>query len=290
MCSWFQYVRVVFEKQYTNRERIMCVDNDVERGVSNCICIPGVAINYVAGEIKACQEIHEKQKLKFEWSSEYKMYFQRKERDDWNAEIFDFKKQGVSKIEDAEFCERDVTEYTYIKMRNLDNKTVSRKEFIKLRRHLMTRGKRMFEVELYTTFASAYRVQHSFKDYVNALFRFFFFLHPDEGMQIIKQNMEIYQDDSFRQYNRELLSDYKTMIMALSQETQGRRGNMNELLKIIQIFLGVNLLTFYIEFKSEYCGDFKDIKDLITNKANDIVKWGSSGNVCVIETIMKELE
>lgn len=74
------YIRTLFEEKYSKKENpFRCVIESVNNGKSRCICIPCVAVNYIAHQMKFCTKTPAGFNIwDMEWNSEYETYFIKK--------------------------------------------------------------------------------------------------------------------------------------------------------------------------------------------------------------------
>lgn len=294
MCSWWIYIRGMFEEPYRIKGNYFeCVRKDVENGNSSCICIPAVAVNYIAGEIKFWEKENNTQLTwRLAWEPYRKIYLVEKDDCDWNSRLYDISDQGKSCIGDAEICSEDITDYVYIKLRDFSGATESADNSRKYLYQMKGSEQSKIEIEIYTILARDFRTAFLMKEYIDKLFRFLFFLHPYEGLKVIERSMKQCDDRDLKRYNKKILDDYQKLIADLKKIYDSRTGvnlDINKMLTMVGAFVGVKILSVYVDLKeSEQYGDIRTANEMFQEKVNDTLKLGALGNASRINKIMNE--
>lgn len=76
MDNLLEYARFTFEEKYCSDKKFKCVKSEVEDAFCKCICIPGIAFNYIINAIKYCYQefAGDADKTNIIWNEEYKVY------------------------------------------------------------------------------------------------------------------------------------------------------------------------------------------------------------------------
>lgn len=293
MYSWWMYIRAMFEEQYIlEKNPFECIVEEVRNGYGRCICIPCVAVNYIANEIKFWEKATNKNlSWGFIWEEEHKIYLVKRESEDWNKDIYDIRAQGKTLIDNAELCLIEPTGYSYIKVRDQEILQEVFEDPSKILCILLTDvGECKTEIEIYTTVARDFRNEFSMEEYIDRLFRLTFFFHPLEGLKVIERNMKESDSKDLKKYNERLLEDYQKLINGLERLNESNdRVNPLKILEQIGEFVGGNILTIYIYLKeSDRYGDIKTAHELFQKKMNDTIKLGSLGRDSRINRIKRK--
>lgn len=294
MYSWWMYIRAMFEEQYKLEENpFECIIENVRKGYGRCICIPCVAINYIANEIKFWEKATNKNlSWGFIWEEDHKIYLVKRDSEDWNKDIYDITIQGKTLIDDAEICLIEPTGYSYIKIRDQE---ILQEVFEEPRKILclllMDVGECKTEIEIYTAMARDFRNIFSMEEYIDKLFRFLFFLHPLEGLKVMERNMKESESEDLKKYNERLLDDYQKLINGLERINESNdRENSIKILEQIGKFVGANISMIYNIYlkESDRYGDIRIANELFQKKMNDTIKLGSLGRDSRINKIKRK--
>lgn len=274
------YIRTLFEQDYAREEnRFECVINSVKRGSSRCICIPGVAINYIANEMKFCTKTPEcPNTWALGWDSENEAYFVIKNSADWNMGIPDLQKDEKDNSFDrnAEFCTETINGYTYIKIRKYDNIVSSIINPKMLFFELEGEINRKILLEFFILLTREFRTEMDMKDYVKMLFRFSFFLHPFSGIKILEQG-----DMCCKKFNYALLTEYWQMINKFKKQDLSSL----ERIKVVGDFIGADISMLYETLKdSNLQGDIRGINEFFQEQENITKKIANDSR---LKNIMK---
>lgn len=216
------YIRAMFEEKYTKKENFFrCVKiNDNKKG---CICIPGVAVNYIANQVK----FQTKMPLysttwEVEWNSECEAYFIKKDNNDWNMGIPDLQKDIDKNNKSIElfgeknkFCPASPNGYTYIQIRefkNLDPKINMKNLYLNLKGDENSKIITRFFIIL----ARDFRTEMDMNDYTNMLFRFSFFIYPHSGLNALEKNYNVGDDiahQNHQDFDANVLTAYRKMVV-----------------------------------------------------------------------------
>ena len=279
MYNWWMYIRAMFEEGYALDKNSFECTGDNEYG--KCICIPCVAINYIANEIKFWEkQTNKKLTYGFIWEEGHKIYLVKRESSDWNKDIYDMKNQGNTEIDDANLCTINQTDFSYVKIR--DYKELQ-KSFVEpgniLYPHLISVGEGKIEIEIYTITARDFRNEFLMEEYLSKLFRFLFFLHPLDGLKTLDRNMRDDKSKALKEYNKNLLDDYEQLIEGFQglNETYGGADTI-KILEQISAFVGLEVSNVYSYLqKSDDGGDIKATHEMFQKKMNDTLKLGALG-------------
>ena len=264
-----EYSRLIFEEAYREETcSFECVKAQVENGFCRCICIPGIAMNYIAKVMECCYEEFDGT-AEILWNSEYKTYFS--ESTYKNKCIVFNNYFGECYFRD-DLCSETPSLFTYIKIRSAE--VLTKRYGISYKKETLLCGKipkldnGMEYLYLFALIADTNRIKWELDQYATHLFRVFFFLFPYTGMRTISMNLKNYSNDAvFKKYNRELINDY----IELSDGAQ-KRDTMGDLqvsdtIKKLDGFLDFNFWNIYDRYTIS-----KDIKDLksVLSKQLDI--------------------
>lgn len=293
MDIWWTYIRAMFEEKYAEEENpFECTGTDT---YGTCICIPCAAVNYIANEIKLCQNAQNKEenvsmrfKVQFKWEDKYGIYFAQREDSDWNKDIYDVKAQGSTQVGDAEICKINLTDFSYIKIRDREkilDPSIDRSAMLfQLLTHL---GGKKTELDIYVVVARNARNQYPMEMYIDRLFRLLVFLHPKEGLEALDGNMQDGANEVSKEYNKKLLDDYEEMIRGWAKlQIAGDETNINKILELISRFVGLDIRTAYLYLKkSDNRGDITDVNELFVARMHDTVKLGELGEMSRISRL-----
>lgn len=293
MYTWWMYIRSMFEEHYALKENpFECIVENVKNGYGRCICIPCVAVNYIASEIKFWEKTADKSLTwGLEWEEEHGIYLVKREAEDWNKEIYDIKAHGITLIHNAELCIIAPTDYSYIKIRDREILQQAFEEPRKMLYSLLTDiGERKTEIEFYTAAAREFRNRFPMEEYIDKLFRLLFFLHPLECLKVIERNMRNCGSMKLKKYNQKLLEDYQKLINDLEKIPASKyRVNMFQRLRKIEEFVGIKIVMVYVWFnRDKKYGDIEVVHELFQKKMNDTLKLGSLGKDSRINKLKKK--
>ena len=285
MGSLWIYIRTMFEEDYTNKgNSFECILTSVERGSSECICISGAAINYIANEMKFCtKKPGHPNTWDIRWNAEKNVYFASRNSTDWNVGIPDLQSEpnGIFSDPDAQFCTIAPNGYTYIKIRDFEdivNPTVNPK---KLYAELEGKTDQKICLEFFIILAREFRTVMNMDDYVKMLFRFTFFLHPYSGIEILKQH---FNDTSCRNFNTDLLEKY----CQLSNQLAKIKSNPLACINAVSRFIDADITTLYRNLnKSKTQGDPKSINEFFQKQANITIKVAESSRFKDVMNVYK---
>lgn len=283
MYNWWMYIRAMFEEKYASKNySFHCTKQNVVNEKTKCICIPCVAVNYIANVIKFLEHSKEKSSgWRFMWFDEDNVYLVRKGDGDWNKDLYDIQSPGKVPMAGVRLCEKELNKYAYIKIR--DQKIIERSP-LKPRQMLYslpaidTDSK--IEIEIYTIMARDFRMEFPMEEYIDKLFRFWFILQPLKCLEVIAHNMEKSDSRSLREYNAKLLDEYEILIDRLKEIRESKEEeNIHKILEQIGKFVGVRIWTIYIYLKEseEHGGSIQSIDDLLQKKMNSILKMKAKG-------------
>lgn len=271
------YTRLVFEIQYFNSESdFECIVDLVKTGFSNCICIPGIAANYILNVMKdSFREFNGSAEVV--WSSCYHRYIAicRKDNDELCfPNFYSESETGIFKDDVCEersvVAEKDEADFAYIRIRdkseikkicNVEKDTYKIEKCLALLHEKDCNSKEI--VSLFSYIAKEYRAEWSMREYLDKLFRLYFFLFPEICIQLIKKCSREADEMEFFEYNLEVLDKYSNMISKVNNNSN--KLNIEAVSDFLEIDFG-KVYTHYLE--SIECGEIKSLKDIINKSLN----------------------
>lgn len=286
--SNLDYIRYMFEEQYRERSNdFECLKEEVIQGRTRCICIPGIAVNYIANEMKFLKKQKSQKEWKFAWNEEHCIYVVEKDANDWNFEIPDFVLDEVAIIEPEEysFCKEHITKYTYLLPTG--NMVQDDLDF-----WILWPVHERTELKVFMLLARDYRGVYDIPVYADKLFRLTLFLHPLSGLKVIENNLKNREKDTwFINYNLNLLEQYLGMNHQLCDcKNNMEKNSLPKMLEIIKEFVGFDLLLLYHYFQTS--DDVEGIEvwsDLLKQKINDLLKMRSTAPQSRVQKLYKKL-
>lgn len=277
MDELLKYTRLVFEIQYFNKvSNVECVADLVKMGFARCICIPGIAANYILNVLKnSFKEF--KGSGEIVWDSYYHRYIVqcKGEADETWFPNFCSESEGALLKNDVceerpSIVEEEEADFAYIKIRNKSE--IKRvygitADIYRIEKCLVLLHERDCNskelVSLFSFIANEYRGKWNMKEYLDKLFRLYFFLFPEECLELVKVCSREAEDKEFFEYNINVLDDYG--VMASNSNSNGSKLDI----KAVSDFLGIDfgkVYTYYME--SVDCGDIKGLNEVINRRLN----------------------
>lgn len=268
MDELLKYTRLVFEVRYLNEAcEFECVWNEAESGFCRCICIPGVAVNYIFKVAEYCLEGIGCRPVIL-WDRKLSRFVVRCVDDTGRFIAKDFKADQKCILQ-KEICDRAPnTEFSYLQIRPREelNLVYSSSNFNKIivnKRELDNNGKDY--LKLFAIVAKEFAVKLGDKEYLDMLFRLFFFLFPEACEDIMLQILEsIRADEELDAYSRKCLEDYYKLGNAVPESFQ-----ITDTFKILREYLGIDFKDIYkCYIESKDLGDVRELKELVRNRLN----------------------
>lgn len=265
MENLLKYIRLVFEERYKEEETpFRCVKERVEKGFGECICIPGIALNYCAIVAKCC---YDKQELihDVKWDDMYKMYLPICSLKDKKLvpNVQDEKERNTCKYA-LELCGKGVNTFSYIEISKQYTEDIRKEEC--LRNGIEDFGNAMDYFRLFTLIADGYNHVEKIEVYGERLFRLFLFLFPITALKIIEQNYgEFKENTEFKDYNKKLLENYLILGDGVLEMNIKTYDKIADCLKKVNDFTGFNFYRVYQRYQEERA-DAAEVLDLLKNQ------------------------
>lgn len=276
MKDYLNYARGIFELPYTEQAvHFQCVKDLVRAGHCRCICIPGIAMNYIAAAIKTCFK-DTKGRNSVWWNNRYRIYIPDTAYES-RVLIFNLKADGENRgcwFADDVCSEADVGDFCYIVIREqaLDRETAQKKT------ELLLWGKReAFDnsvdcFKLFCRIASTYHNEFDMDVFSDMLFRLFLFLFPEAALAVIKDNLEgSGSQRSFADYHIKLSEDFSRLCEKSGKYQKTGPGFERELMESIREFTGFDLYNVYNVYRDE--GTERTLKELSGKQLNGFQKY-----------------
>lgn len=273
-------IRNQLEKEYGDKE-FECIYDDKYKPC--CICISGVAMNYVANEIKIMKGCAGEEEIK--WNNSLNRYLCQGTSEQIIPNLQMEKESKPTIIPMESLCNPEKSEYTYIKIRKSEEiKKESNDKDIECYINSLEDSNHF---KWYSAYAKEFRMSYEMPEYIDKLFRLFFFFNPFKGYRIIKRELKKYgEDKDFLDYNYKLLKDYLEMAKAF-----GRKDASDNIIRMISDFVGSDLIVLHIYFEdTKDFGDIRGINDLLLDCANSAKKYVGKEKESKMQLLKKEIK
>lgn len=251
-------IRNQLEKEY-GEKKFECIYDDKYK--SSCICIPGVAINYVANELKKDKKCTIDGEMK--WNNTLNRYLFQGICGERIPNLQSDNEGGIMLIPKESLCNPKDSEYAYIRIRKAEE-IRNENEDIDINYYINSLED-VNHFKWYSAYTKEYRMNYEMPEYIDRLFRLFFFLNPFLGRKVIEKEFQKYSEDKeFLEYNYKVLNDYEEMAKVLE-----KKDSMVYIMKKISEFVGSDLIVLYIYFNdaNDY-GDIRGINELLLKCVN----------------------
>lgn len=280
-----EYARVVFEERYMcETSPFVCVKPQVERNFCRCICIPGVAMNYIVYVLGCCYEEFEGERS-ICWNETRNIYLPDNE---YKNQKVVFNLQPVGRYCRCYFsddlCGERINEFTYIKIRSFDvlySKYIQKKQIF-YKEYLLLGKMEKFDnsmdyLRLFCFIADAYRGTYDIDDFVDKLFRLFLFLFPYTGLNVIEKNIEMYgNSQKFRDYQRQVLQEYRKLGEGKQYEDSMADVKISITIGQLKEFFWFDFWNVYKNYEeAEWGGDTRSLKDILKKQMSICSKLAS---------------
>lgn len=262
MKNLIEYTRLVFEERYKKEETpFKCVKARKNNGFGECICIPGIALNYCAIAAECCYSTQELI-LKVQWNETHKMYLPVCFFEDEKLVTNLQKEQGRNTCKHAvDLCAEEINTFSFIRIREDYDEDI-RKEYYLCNRVEDFRNA-MDYFRLFTLIADGYNHVEKIEVHGERLFRLFLFLFPKTALKIIEENCIFFNGNSdFKAYNKALLEEYLSLGEGAQDKNITRYDEIGVALKKLNDFTGFNFYRVYQRYQEEKA-EAEEVKELV---------------------------
>lgn len=271
-----EYARVTFEERYMCKTMPFdCVRPQVEKNFCRCICMPGVAMNFIACVLDCCYEEF-CGKSSISWNANQNIYLPEHE--------YNTKKIVVNFQTDAarcecyytnDLCNEGINTFSYIKIRSFDvlRNTYLKQEGIQngFNKDKLLFGKTekfdnsMDYLRLFCLIAESNRGSYDMNDYAEKLFRLFFFLFPYTGFEVIERNLMNHgEDKGFAEYHKRMLEEYEILGKGKQREDTMASSKISITIEQLKEFCGFDFWSIYKRYESSGLGGgSQSLKDIL---------------------------
>lgn len=283
MSIYWKYIRSLMEEGYKDpKNEFECIKNDKKNGYyeyPQCICISGICMNYVANELNLLKKDCIKGNLC--WSKALNAYLfvgsEKKRMPNLIEEISEIE----IPFENSSFCVDNDSPYVYLALRASEQIKGDAKKCKFIKYPFCT----SHELKWYTFFVRDYRLFYEMKEYIDKLFRLFFFLYPNHGISLITEHKKQYgEDKEFVNYNTTIMKEFKSLICKLDRLNSDKKMKASDVVESVGEFVGNDLYALYSYFvTSNGQGDIRYIDEMLLEHANSVLALKGSRRLAVMD-------
>ncbi len=293
MDKLLEYTRFTFEEKYCVDKKFQCVRLLAEKGGCNCVCIPGVAFNYLVNAIKYCYEEFQdgRDRANITWNKQYGVYVAESVIDNNKQVIVNFCDDinADSCYYSEILCKEAPGRFAYLKIRGRselrriyykNGKWINKEALLFGKTEKFNNSTDYFKLLL--AMADSYDKNNlTLPEYSAQLFLLIVFLFPYTGLDIIEKSykrisldhsMSKSDKDSFITYNRGVLEAYRSLGKDMQNRDVLSAGNFTDTNQRLRSYMKFDLYNIYDRYDEDTLRE--ELRDLIKRQLSICSKIG----------------